>query len=612
VTTRALVVGIALALVLGTPAASAPSWTAVTRLSLGDRALGPEFALNALGSGIVVWDDWVGECTNPAALSCIHIVEAAGRSADGSWARPVEISRPGVGSSPQVAINRSGDSAILWIHDIGRDRVVQATLRKGLNGSFPEPSDISEASLGVTDHAIGLDDAGDVVAAWAERYSVSAGSQFAIRVATRSASTGVWGAAITLAQENVAGGPSLAVTPGGLAAVAWVQDGVPRAALGDIRLGSWDPPRDLSNGSHGASVGRPGVAMSDAGDVIVAWPATGDELRAAYFSRARASWDSQQRIGDLRALEQPGVAIDTTGRALVIWPSPGGLESATRAPETGVWSNPQLISDPRSDVNTPALALDPRGNAVAVWTFGAGSSVQAAIRPGASGEWLPPTRVSEDGAALPRVGMDASSTAVAVWWRVSGGPVSAPFFRVETADLTGGGPVLDGLTLPERPLQTGMQARFSVRAVPWGSPVAGAPKWTFGDGGLATGRIVTHAFAHSGRFTISVGATDTKGGTTRLTTHVRVVSTPVRNLRLPSIVGAPLVGRTLTCSRGTWAGSPPITFGYRWRRNGTAIPGASSRRYRLVARDTGSRISCAVTARNEVGSRLAVSPAVRP
>jgi hypothetical protein len=610
VTKRALFAGIASALVLGTPAASAPSWSAVTRLSLGDRALGPEFALNTLGNGIVVWDDWVGECTNHAALSCIHIVEAAGRSADGSWARPVEISRPGVGSAPQVAIDRTGDAAILWIHDIGRDRVVQATYRKGLNGTFPEPSDISESSLEVRDQSIGLDDAGDVVAAWAERPPTAAVGHFSIRVAIRSASTGVWGAALTLAQ--VGSEPSLAVTPAGHAAVTWVQDGVTRAALGDIRLGSWGAPQDLSDRSEEAGVGGPGVAMSEAGDVIVAWPAGGGELLAAYFSRARGTWDPERRIGDFNSLDRPSAAIDAAGRALVVWQSPSGVESAVRTPETGAWSRPELISDAHYDLDEPALAVDSRGNAVALWDGSGGGGIQAAMRPGTTGEWLPPTRISEDLAASPGVEIDASSTAVAVWWRVSGGPVSAPFFHVETADLTGGGPVLDRLTVPKRALPTGRQAHFSVRAVPWGSAVAGAPKWAFGDGGFATGRIVTHTFARSGRFTISVSANDVKGGTTSLTSRVRVVSTRVRNLTLPSILGAPRVGRTLTCSRGTWAGSPPITFAYRWKHNGTPIPGASSRRYRLVARDIGSRISCAVTATNAAGSRLAVSPAVRP
>jgi hypothetical protein len=601
------------ALALGTPAASAPTWSPITRLSSGDRALGPEFALNSLGNGIVVWDDWVGECTNPAALSCIHIVKATARNASGAWGQPVEISRPGVGSRPQVAINRGGDSAILWIHDIGRDRVVQTTYRKGLNGSFPEPSDISEASLEVRDPAIGVDDAGDVVAAWAERYSPTAGSHFAIRVATRSASTGVWGPAVTLAPPdgNLFAGPSLAVTSTGLAAVTWIQDGFPRASLGDIRLGSWNAPVDLSEGDHDAGPGSPGVAMSDAGDVLVAWP-TGLDLRAAYFSHGRAAWDLRGRIGDFRSLDRPSAAIDAAGRALVVWSSPSGVESAVRAPETGTWSPPELISDARDDLDEPVLAVDSRGNAVALWDGSGGGGIQAAMRPGATGAWLPPTRISEDLAASPGVEIDASSTAVAVWWRVSGGPVSAPFFHVETADLTGGGPVLDRLTVPKRALRTGTRAPFSVRAVPWGSAVAGVPKWAFGDGGFATGRIVTHTFARSGQFTISVSATDVKGGTTSLTSRVRVVSTRVRNLRLPSIVGAPRVGRTLTCSRGTWAGSPPITFAYRWRRHGTPIPGASSRRYRLVARDAGSRISCAVTATNEVGSRVAVSLVVRP
>jgi PKD domain-containing protein len=603
---RTLAVAAVLALALGTRAASAPTWSAVTRLSTGDRALGPEMALNALGNGIVVWDDWVGTCANPAALECIHIVEAASRGSGGPWAAPIEISRPGVGSGPQVAIDGTGDAAILWVHDIGRDRVVQATYRKGLNGSFPEPSDVSEPIREVRDQSIGLDGVGDAVAAWAERYSPEPDSHFAIRVAIRSASTGAWAAAVTLApsEGNLFGGPSLAVTPAGLAAVTWIQDGFPRVALGDIRLGSWSTPQDVSQGSGGATVGRPGVAMDEAGDVVVAWPASGDELRAAYFSRARGAWDPQRRIGDFRGLGRPSLAIDTTGGALAVWPSPRGLESASRATETGIWSSPRLISDPRSDVNTAALALDPRGNAVALWTAGARGALQTALRPGATGEWMPPTRLSDDGAASPRVGMDATRTALAVWMRFSGGPASAPYFHVETAQLDGAGPVIQRLRAPHR-VTRGARASFSVDVVPWATPLAGRPSWRFGDGGVATGARVTHRYRRFGRYAVAVIQADAGGNST--TTRATVVVGAPRVARRPSLRGVIRFGSTLVCLPGSWAGATPIRFEYVWLRDGFAIPGATSARYRVDVADLGETLGCRVQAKNRFGSARANS-----
>ena len=206
------------ALVLSGPAGSAPSWGAPVQVSTGDRALGPELSVSTSGESLVVWDQEVGsDCaTVPAALSCIHIVEAASRSAGSeTWGAPKEISRPGVGSTPRAAVDASGAAAILWVHDIGRDRVLQASYRKGSSGAFPEPNDISEPRLAVTSHHVALDGAGNVVTVWAERPSTT----FVVRSATRSALTGAWSSAVTLSRPgaDVSAGPALAMTPDGVA-----------------------------------------------------------------------------------------------------------------------------------------------------------------------------------------------------------------------------------------------------------------------------------------------------------------------------------------------------------------------------------------------------------
>jgi hypothetical protein len=79
----------------------------------------------------------------------------------------------------------------------------------------------------------------------------------------------------------------------------------------------------------------------------------------------------------------------------------------------------------------------------------------------------------------------------------------------------------------------------------------------------------------------------------------------------PKVSGTPKVGKRLVCSAGTWAGSPPLSFSYRWRRNGSRIAGASSRTYTPRWADAGQLVSCAVRATNAAGSASATSPAVR-
>ncbi len=57
---------------------------------------------------------------------------------------------------------------------------------------------------------------------------------------------------------------------------------------------------------------------------------------------------------------------------------------------------------------------------------------------------------------------------------------------------------------------------------------------------------------------------------------------------------APEVGDELSCSPGTWSGSP--TFAYQWLRNGTPVGGATAGTYTVTAADEGTSLQCLVTA----------------
>lgn len=84
-----------------------------------------------------------------------------------------------------------------------------------------------------------------------------------------------------------------------------------------------------------------------------------------------------------------------------------------------------------------------------------------------------------------------------------------------------------------------------------------------------------------------------------------------RNIRAPSLRGAPVVGRVLTCRPGSWAGTRPIVFSYRWRRNGRVIAGALGRERRLSAPDGRTLVACQVWAGNPSGAAQATSKAIR-
>ncbi|HET6816322.1 MAG TPA: hypothetical protein VFH66_03750 [Mycobacteriales bacterium] len=82
------------------------------------------------------------------------------------------------------------------------------------------------------------------------------------------------------------------------------------------------------------------------------------------------------------------------------------------------------------------------------------------------------------------------------------------------------------------------------------------------------------------------------------------------NLTRPAITGTARLGKTLTCSNGTWRWSP-TSYTRLWYRNGAAITGATASTHLVVSADLQRRLTCAVTAHNAGGSSApAVSAAV--
>src|SRR5918995_1543700 len=96
-------------------------------------------------------------------------------------------------------------------------------------------------------------------------------------------------------------------------------------------------------------------------------------------------------------------------------------------------------------------------------------------------------------------------------------------------------------------------------------------------------------------------------------TGIAAPQAPPSNQSPPTISGAAEVGKTLTASAGTWAGTAPITYAYQWRRcdadgSGCAdIGAATARTYVLKRVDAGNTIRVRVTASNSEGSASASS-----
>lgn len=69
---------------------------------------------------------------------------------------------------------------------------------------------------------------------------------------------------------------------------------------------------------------------------------------------------------------------------------------------------------------------------------------------------------------------------------------------------------------------------------------------------------------------------------------------------------------TLSCTTGSWTGSPYPTFDYKWQQNGVDIVGATSSTYTANATTAAGNLTCVVTGTNTSGSSSASSNAIAP
>lgn len=170
--------------------------------------------------------------------------------------------------------------------------------------------------------------------------------------------------------------------------------------------------------------------MDSEGNAIVVWNQH-DGAHLNLWARRyvpATGWDAATLIETgSGAADSPDVAVNPSGKAIAVWRQQDGVRTNIWAnhfvPGTG-WGTATLIDVGGGRAESPRVALDHSGNAIAVWYQWDGRSDRIQVRRYIAGTgWDSAAAVSIDSewnADSPSIAVDSCGNAIAVWSQFDG------------------------------------------------------------------------------------------------------------------------------------------------------------------------------------------------
>jgi len=196
---------VAALVVIPTAAHATPTFLSAINISdAGQDGFEPQVAVDSSGNVIAVWTRSDG--TN-------FRIQSASRTATGDWSVPETISDPGQSaSSPQVAVDPSGNAVAVWTRSDGTNLRVQSAYRPAGNG-FLGAQTVSAVAGDASAPSVSMDNSGQALVAWQR----TDGTNLRVQTAIRSPGAGgVFGATSTLSaagqdgfEPQAAAGPNV-------------------------------------------------------------------------------------------------------------------------------------------------------------------------------------------------------------------------------------------------------------------------------------------------------------------------------------------------------------------------------------------------------------------
>jgi len=291
------------------------------------------------------------------------------------------------------------------------------------------------------------------------------------------------------------------------------------------------PGRVIAGSVEGWSYpSAPQVALGTGGTAVAVWsrwmPSTETNAIESALRTASGTWRAAEVVtSGPWSFDGCCPVIDAKGTARMIWiagtnrPGDDRHIATSFRPAGGSWQEPRTLV-PATDGNLQPLdlAANASGDAIAVW-WKEGDIGSAYLR---NGRWSPPVSPwraasAKEARSDPVPAIDAAGNAFVVWSSCCDPPADV---SMQAAGYDAAGPQLRRLRIPARG-RVGKPLRFSASPLDvWsGRTIA---RWSFGDGGRATGNGVTHSYRRPGSYLVTVTSADGHDYTTTATRRIRI------------------------------------------------------------------------------------------
>ena len=346
-----------------------------------------------------------------------------------SWgtATLIETDDSGDAWIPNVAVDANGNAIAVWEQSDGIRNNIWANRYDAATGwgtaTLIETDDSGNAWV----PNVAVDANGNAIAVWEQ----SDGNRNNIWANRYDAVTG-WGTATLIETDDTADAwfPKVAVDANGNAIAVWSQHGATRFSIWANRYDAvtgWGTATLIETDDTG-DAWNPSVAVDANGNALAVWSqhdATRYNIWANRYD-AVTGWGTATLIetDDSGNAEHPRVDVDASGNAIAVWYQSDGIRNniwANRYDAVTGWGTATLIEtdDSGNAEEHPRVDVDASGNALAVWSQSDGTRYNIwANRYDAVTGWGTATLIETDDtgdAWLPNVAVDANGNALAVW-----------------------------------------------------------------------------------------------------------------------------------------------------------------------------------------------------